>query len=192
LPTQISVLEFNCWRLVASAKPVLQYCAKHNCTETKSAKSNDADGLQKEVLLAEGGKVMLTCNLWTSKGLVSGAQGVVNKIWFDQGSNSHSHLPAVVFVEFDRYFGPETPAWEGISPSWVPIVPAVARWETEAGKALTHTQHPLMRITIHKSQGLTLQKVVVELGEKYFSAGLSFVAISQVKTLQGLAFHTHL
>jgi hypothetical protein len=38
-----------------------------------------------------------------------------------------------------------------------------------------------MGITIHKSQGLTLEKVVVELGEKYFSAGLSFVAISQLK-----------
>jgi hypothetical protein len=35
---------------------------------------------------------MLTCNLWTSKGLVNGAQSVVKKIWFDQGSNSHSHL----------------------------------------------------------------------------------------------------
>jgi hypothetical protein len=33
--------------------------------------------------------------------------------------------------------------------------------------------------------------VVVELGEKDFPAGLSFVAISQVKTLQGLALHTH-
>jgi hypothetical protein len=29
-------------------------------------------------------------------------------------------------------------------------------------------------ITIHKSQGLTLEKVVVELGVKDFSAGLSF------------------
>ena len=45
-------------------------------------------------------------------------------------------------------------------------------------------------IRIHKSQGLTLEKVVVELGEKDFPAGLSFVAIFQVKTLQGLAFHT--
>ena len=32
--------------------------------------------------------------------------------------------------------------------------------------------------------------MVVELGEKDFSAGLSFVAISRVKTLQGLAFRT--
>jgi hypothetical protein len=33
--------------------------------------------------------------------------------------------------------------------------------------------------------------MVVELREKDFSAGLSSVAISQVKTLKGLAFHTH-
>jgi hypothetical protein len=46
-------------------------------------------------------------------------------------------------------------------------------------------------ITIHKSQGLTLEKVVVDLGAKDFSAGLSFVAISQAETLQGLAFCTH-
>jgi hypothetical protein len=48
--------------------------------------------------------------------------------------------------------GPETPAWEGISPSWVPIVPSVAQWETKAGKQLICTQLPLMMawgITIH-------------------------------------------
>jgi hypothetical protein len=45
-------------------------------------------------------------------------------------------------------------------------------------------------ITIHKSQGPTLEKAV-ELGEKDISAGLTLVAISQVKTLKGLAFHTH-
>jgi ATP-dependent exoDNAse (exonuclease V) alpha subunit len=45
-------------------------------------------------------------------------------------------------------------------------------------------------ITIHESQGLTLEKVVVELGNKDFSVGLSFVAIFRVKTLKGLAFRT--
>ena len=69
---------------------------------------------------------MLNCNLWTSKGLVKGAQDVVKKIWCNQGSNAQSHLPAVVFVKFDEYSGPEIPACEGIDPSWVPIVPAVA------------------------------------------------------------------
>ena len=87
---------------------------------------------------------MLNCNLWTSKGLVNGAQGVVKKIWFDQGSNTCSHLPAVIFIKFDGYSGPETPTWEGIDPSWVPIVPVIARWKTKAGKSLTHTQLPLM------------------------------------------------
>jgi len=87
---------------------------------------------------------MLTRNLWTSKGLVNGAQDVVKKIWFDHGSNAHGHLPAVVFVQFDGYTGLETPGWQGIDPSWVPIVPAVACWETKAGKVLTCTQLPLM------------------------------------------------
>ena len=132
----------------------------------------------------------------TSKRLVNGAQGVVKRIWFDQGSNSHNQLPAVVFVEFDGYSGSETPPWEGISPSWVPIVPAVARWETKAGKALTHTQFPqwwlggspYLKFRVY----ITLDKVVVELWKMDFFAGLSFVAISWVKTLQGLlAFCTH-
>ena len=43
-------------------------------------------------------------------------------------------------------------------------------------------------ITIHKSQGLTLEHAVIELGRSDFSAGLSFVAISRVKSLKGLAF----
>jgi len=46
-------------------------------------------------------------------------------------------------------------------------------------------------ITSHKSQGLTLERVVIELCRTDFSAGLTFVAISQVKSLNGLAFHSH-
>ena len=117
-------MEFNFQKLVASAK--------HNHTEAKSAKSDGEDGLETDVLLAEVAKVMLTHNLWTSKGLENGPKDVVQKIWFNQGSNSHSCLPAVVFVEFDEHSGPETLAWEGINPSWVPIVPKVGRLKTKA------------------------------------------------------------
>jgi len=37
--------------------------AKHNHAEAKKATSDDAEGLEKELLLAEGAKVMLTRNL---------------------------------------------------------------------------------------------------------------------------------
>lgn len=93
----------------------------------------------------------------------------------------------------DSKSGPQTPQWNDIDPSWVPVTPVTARWDTRTGKALARTQLPLAlawAITIHKSQGLTLEKAVIDLGNRDFSSGLSFVAISRVKTLGGLAFRT--
>lgn len=70
LPTRVAVLEFNCRHLSNIGQPVIRCKAKHNHSEAKKASDDDADGLMKEVLLAEGAKVMLTRNLWTSKGNV--------------------------------------------------------------------------------------------------------------------------
>jgi ATP-dependent exoDNAse (exonuclease V) alpha subunit len=44
-------------------------------------------------------------------------------------------------------------------------------------------------ITVHKSQGLTLKKAVINLGKNEFAAGLSFVAISRVCTLRNIFFN---
>jgi len=43
-------------------------------------------------------------------------------------------------------------------------------------------------ISIHKSQGMTLRKVVIELGLLEFCRGLSFVAISRAKAISDIAF----
>ncbi len=96
-------------------------------------------------------------------------------------------------LPIDTAVGPPTPGWDGMDPSWLPIIPVTARWDTRTGKSLARTQLPLTMawaITIHKSQGLTLERVTVDLGHADFSSGLSFVAISRVKTLKGLAFRT--
>jgi hypothetical protein len=71
LPTRDAVLEFNCHHLANTGQPVIHCKVKHNQTEAKKASDDYADGLMKEVLLAEGVKVMLTHNLWTSKGQVA-------------------------------------------------------------------------------------------------------------------------
>ena len=52
----------------------------------------------------------------------------------------------------------------------------------------THWQYPLIMmlawgITIYKSQDLTLEKVVVELGDKDFTVGLTFVATTSGKNI---------
>ena len=74
----------------------------------------------------------------------------------------------------------------------VPIVPSVARWEKN-GKPCSRKQFPLRlayAISIHKSQGMTLSKVVIELGPSDFCRGLSFVAISRARALTDIAFLT--
>ena len=122
LPTRAAVLELNKHCLGAIGQPVICCKAKHNHPEAKKASEEDAEGLETEILLAEGARVMLTRNLWTSKGasnncslhnyliystpgLVNGSRGVVKKIWFNQNTTPQSHLPAVVFVQFDGYTG---------------------------------------------------------------------------------------
>ena len=42
--------------------------------------------------------------------------------------------------------------------------------------------------TIHKVQGLSLDAAVIDLGPKVFETAWHYVALSRVRTLQGVAF----
>lgn len=53
----------------------------------------------------------------------------------------------------------------------------------------TYTQMPVRlawALTIHKSQGLTFKKVIIDLGQGAFAGGQTYVALSRCRTLDGL------
>ena len=58
----------------------------------------------------------------------------------------------------------------------------------------SYTQHPLRlawAITIHKSQGLTFERVVIDAGSA-FAHGQVYVALSRCKTLEGIILHSRI
>jgi hypothetical protein len=57
----------------------------------------------------------------------------------------------------------------------------------------TFTQYPIKlawAITIHKSQGLTFDKLVIDMGGGAFSAGHTYVALSRCTSLEGIKLRT--
>ena len=72
----------------------------------------------------------------------------------------------------------------------VPICPISARFYGKEGTLLQRTQIPLIlcwAATVHKVQALSFDATVIDLGVNVFEPGMSYVALSHVQTLGGLA-----
>ena len=181
-PTVEAVVEHNVSRLHASGQPIATIKAVHTGPNAGKASSDDAGGLESIVCLAHGARVMLTANLWVDMGLVNGSLGTVVAICYGN-SGAPPHLPVAVTVRFDSCQGPT------LSDGTVPIAPIRRTWFA-SGASCSRLQLPLKlawAVTIHKAQGLTLDKVVIDVGRK-FSTGLTFVACSRVRRLEDLLF----
>jgi ATP-dependent DNA helicase PIF1 len=130
---------------------------------------------------------MLTSNLWTKRGLVNRSMGTVFDLSWDPGLDPFSTFLTVLLIKFDDYSGLDFPR---LLPGIILVFPTTHSYNYK-GVSCSWTQFPLWltyTITVHKSQGLTLSKVVLNLDQKEHCLGLSYVAVLRVKMLQGLIF----
>jgi ATP-dependent DNA helicase PIF1 len=114
-----------------------------------------------------GTHVMCIANINLSGELqiANGSQGVV--VSFNQ-----KNLPYIKFNNIEE-----------------PILIDYYIWKSEFNKRVGLMQLPLIyswAITIHKSQGLTLENAIIDIGSNIFADGQTYVALSRVKSLDGL------
>ena len=117
----------------------------------------------------------------TFKGLTNGANGRVRYIVYDQGSRP-PELPNFVLIYFPQYKGP-TFFTDVTGEKLVPIAPVTRNWY-DSKVECQRTMIPLIpsyAITIHKRQGQTLYKIILNIGEKEYASGLTYTALSRAK-----------
>lgn len=118
-----------------------------------------------ELELKKGALVMLTINIDVERGLVNGSQGII------MGFDDVDGTPIVKFsnrqvrtIRLNYYQNHEFPTHV------IKQIPLCLAWA----------------LTIHKTQGATLEQIEVDIGSSVFEYGQTYVALSRVKTMEGL------
>ena len=122
-----------------------------------------------EVTLKVGSQVMCIANIDMDNGICNGSQGVITE--FTSDPETGDCLPTVEFLNGVKMKIPyKTWISERVAGVGVMQIPLILSWA----------------VTIHKSQGATLDLVQIDAGSDIFECGQTYVALSRVKTLDGL------
>lgn len=125
---------------------------------------------EEELKLCIGSQVMCISNIDQENNLVNGSQGII--IGFEYDVENNENYPIIKFDKIDQ-----------------PKVIKRNSWKIESDNKYTISQIPIIlswAITIHKSQGLSIEKALIDIGNNIFEYGQTYVALSRVKSLNGL------
>jgi len=117
------------------------------------------------VKLKVGSQVMCIVNIELDNGqtLCNGSQGIITRL-------SEQGLPVVKFGALESVMGYHVWPSENIPGIGVSQLPLILAWA----------------LTIHKAQGATLDIAEIDAGSGIFECGQTYVALSRVKSLEGL------
>jgi ATP-dependent DNA helicase PIF1 len=146
-------------------KEILDNCSKLSQTAVEYEVSSilSLANCREKLSLRIGCNVMLTMNLDLESGLCNGSQGIV--IGFNE-----LKYPVVRFKTGIHTVSPYIWQSENYPTIGVSMMPLILSWA----------------VTIHKIQGTTLDTAVMDLGNTVFEYGQMYVALSRVKSLEGL------
>ena len=175
----------NIYRIKSLNNPIAPIQAVNNCAKAKSAEPSTAGGLFNSTLLAVGAQMILTTNVWKEAGLTNGTLCEVREIVYRPGT-SPPQLPIFVLVHVPDYKGP---SFSSVEPSIVPIAAIERNWNSQKQfcKRSMIPLQPAYALSIHKSQGMSLPKIIANLWHKEFSQGLTYVALSRCTKISNLA-----
>jgi hypothetical protein len=105
--------------------------------------------------------------------------------WVNGSVGTVTKISSTVFVEVDGEEHEVQPAvWEKYKYSY-----SAATKQLKRDIVAEFTQFPLRlawAVTIHKSQGKTYERAIVDLGQRSFAPGQTYVALSRISSLDGL------
>jgi hypothetical protein len=154
-------------------KKVSKKNKKQTDLHKKKKKISDTAGLETNLIIGENARVMLRRNIDLDKGLCNGAVGTVKKLCIAEDGYVQD-----IIVNFDSSITVDTK-----------ISRVTADYELSKNIYVTRSQFPLTlawALTIHKSQGLSLKYVLIDLGDSIFESGMAYVALSRAHELENV------
>lgn len=182
-PTRRDVAELNRYELEKLPTTTFDLVSidRYHDIKTRSSRIEQQpvfeEAIPEKITLKVGAQVMLKFNIDTDMGLANGTRGVIVDFTTFNNDPLKRKDPTNYQIKVRWYNGLTTI-----------VEPQI--WKLEDDFCIrSRTQIPLVlawALTIHKSQGSTLDYVICDLGSSVFAPGQAYVALSRVKTIEGL------